>query len=401
MNLTYNKHISKFKSVHHTKDLKHILEEIKQLTISYPGIMMVKGKSGKEWFEIEKFNYANTEDQKKLLIYLGDMYKITHNDANLEVIIKIPTKDHKDKNDKNTLSWGGERASARMPDHAMRRAPMFFRRDGSELDIVNMYKDQSVFMICNGPSFANLNHGRLKLPGIITFGINNGAHVFRPNLWTSVDDPTRFLRSIWADSNIQKFIPMAHFEKPIWDTELDNYSTNIVGDFANVVGFRRNERFVAKEWLYQDTINWGNHKDYGGGRSVFLAAIKICYLLGFKNLYLLGCDFTMSDTQKYWFDENRTEQAVKNNNSSYQSMIRYFHELAPTFKQEGFNIYNCNPESGLKIFPFVDYTKAVLSCVVDTSAKTKGMYINRKKEMEAKEKRSSESSSPEQEEGDD
>lgn len=102
-------------------------------------------------------------------------------------------------------------------------------------------------------------------PGVVTFGVNNGAHGYRPHFWTSVDDPTRFMASIWEDPAILKFVPLGHFSKPVWDGEQGAASERRVRDFPGVVGFRRNERFHADQWLEEDTINWGNHGRLGGG----------------------------------------------------------------------------------------------------------------------------------------
>jgi hypothetical protein len=284
-----------------------------------------------------------------------------------------------DTNDRDQLNWGGTRSSSRLLQHPFSSAPMFYRRNGMPLDLVNMYRGKSVFLINNGPSFKDVDKTLLKQPGIITFGINNGAHVFRPNLWTCVDDPSRFLKSIWDDPTITKFIPMAHFEKPIWDIKTNNFSEELVGDFPNVVGFRRNEKFDAEKWLWEDTINWGNHGDLGGGRSVMVSSLRICHLLGFKNVYLLGCDFEMSTDKKYFFEEQRSKNAINNNNNSYKIMTRYFEALNPLFKQVNFNVFNLNPKSHLKVFDFKDLREVVEKEKLDVSDTTFGMYTSRKK----------------------
>jgi hypothetical protein len=284
-----------------------------------------------------------------------------------------PVHDYKDGNDTNQLNWGGERDSSRLRTHPMQYHPMFFRRTGSPIDTVNMYS-KGVFLICNGPSFTAVDQTKLKQPGVMTFGVNNGAHVFRPNLWACVDDPSRFMSSIWEDPTITKFVPMAHLEKPIWDAQTDALSDKLVGDCPSMVGYRRNEMFNANIWLHEDTINWGNHANLGGGRSVLLSAIRICHLLGFRKVYLLGCDFNMSRTDKYWFDEQRTDTAIKNNNTAYELLNGFFASLKPKFDAEGFNVYNLNPNSRLKVFDFKDLDECVTEEVVDVSASTHGMY---------------------------
>jgi hypothetical protein len=238
--------------------------------------------------------------------------------------------------------------------------PFFLSREGAEIDLVGNYKGGSVFLICNGPSFVKLDHNKLKLPGVLTFGINNGPKTFRPNFWTSVDDPVRFLKSIWLDPKITKFVPQTFHEKPIFDNEKWEIMTTKVGECPNVVGYRRNEKFVAQRFLREPTINWGNHKDYGGGRSVMLASLRILHLLGFRTVYLLGCDMKMSENYTYHFDEQRSKGAINCNMSTYDRLKNeYLPALKPVFDEAGYKVFNCNPESELKVFPFVSFEDAI------------------------------------------
>ena len=267
--------------------------------------------------------------------------------------------------------------------------PFFFTREGSEIDLVGMYKGRSAFLICNGPSFVQLNHDLLRLPGVMTFGINNGPKTFRPNLWTCVDDPVRFLKSIWMDPKITKFVPQSHFEKPIFDNEKWEIMKTKVGDCPSVIGFRRNEKFKAERFLIEQTINWGCHKDFGGCRTVMLPALRILYLLGFRKVYLLGCDMKMSQNYTYHFDEQRTKGAVKCNMSTYDRLkSEYLPELHPIFDTAKYQVFNCNPESELKIFPFIPFSDAIKEAtkeVGDTvNERVWGMYSTPEEKSEWK-----------------
>lgn len=260
----------------------------------------------------------------------------------------------------------------------MRGTPMFFRDNGSPIDLLGSYHGQACFLVLNGPSLNTIDKDKLKLPGITTFAVNNGGHVITPNMWTCVDDPTRFMPSIWRNPNIMKFIPMAHFPKPTWDVKA-NREGPPVSDHPNVVGYRRNERFLASQFLTEGTINWGNHSDLGGGRSCMLAAFRIIHLLGFRTLYLLGCDFNMSETAKYFFPEERTTNAIRNNNNSYKLLMDRFGQLQDYFVKEGFSVYNCNPDSHLRAFPFIGFEEAIEASKIDLSDSTHGMYTDRPK----------------------
>jgi hypothetical protein len=272
--------------------------------------------------------------------------------------------------------------------------PFFFTRESAALPLVGMYRGGSAFLICSGPSFAALDKALLKKPGIWAMTTNNASVSFKSNASVSVDDPCRFNASMWLDPSITKFVPSSHFEKPLWDNRflVDKgqqwgLSTMVVGDCPNVIGYRRNEKFVPERFLYEDTINWGNHKKWGGGRSVMLAALRILFLLGFRKVYLLGVDFYMSGDKKYHFEEERTPSAVRGNMSTYEKMIGWFAQLQPFFLAENFVVKNCNPESRLTAFPFMKYEDAIkeaTSIIGDTTKEqTSGMYTSMEEKMAA------------------
>jgi len=237
--------------------------------------------------------------------------------------------------------------------------------------------------------------------------LNNAISSWRSNSNCIVDDPSRFNLSMWRDPRVQKFVPMAHFEKPLWDNrclvindaEVNQWEPSPlkVGDCPNVIGYRRNEKFHASRWLYEETINWGNHAKYGGGRSVLLASLRILYLLGFRHVYLLGIDFDMTPERKYHFPEERSASSIRGNMSTFNKLQAWFKELQPYFLEAGFVVRNCNPDSGLKAFPSISYEEALKEATGHLGSyereRTSGMY--RKFQEKLGEKQGAETSSDE------
>lgn len=288
----------------------------------------------------------------------------------------------KDVNDFKQFRYGRDRhLGVSVSSEFYQPVPFFFTREGSNLPLIGNYRGGSIFIVCNGPSLASGNYdlSLLKRPGVMTYGMNNGARTIRPNFWTCVDDPRRFLKSIWLDPCITKFVPHAHAEKAIFDNEKWEDMDFLVGQCPNVVYYHRNEKFMADRFLFEDTINWGNSGDNGGGRSVFLPVLRICFLLGFRNIYLLGADFKMSSTYTYHFDEQRAKGAVNCNMSTYDRLKNdYLPALKPYLDAEGVNVFNCNPESELKVFDYMPYEEAVKNATFELgdvqNERTWGMY---------------------------
>ena len=293
--------------------------------------------------------------------------------------------DRDDKNDHSRMRHGREIHTGQVVGAAYQSVPMLFSRDGHNLWLGDIYKNSSAFLILGGPSFANIDKTLLDKPGFLTMAVNNSVKSFRPNMWTCVDDPTHFIKSIWLDPKIQKFVPFDHAEKNIFDNEAWVETKTKVGDCPNVMFFRRNENFNAERYLFENTINWGNHGDLGGGRSVMLVALRLLYILGVRNVYLLGCDFNMSETQKYHFEQDRSKGSINGNNETYMKLIERFGRLKPIFDKVGFNVYNCNPDSGLKVFPYVSVEESVRRASISmpkdiNNERTAGLYERKAEE---------------------
>lgn len=257
--------------------------------------------------------------------------------------------------------------------------PMFFTREAHTAHLIDKYKGYPAFLIAGGPSFAKIDKSKLAQPGVLTMGYNNVVKVFRPKMWSSVDHPQHFLTSIWKDPTIEKYVPFDHCEKQILDVETLQELPIKVGDCPNVWFFRRNEYFNADRYLWEDTINWGNHGKLGGARTGILASIRILWLLGIRTIFLLGVDYKMDDTNKYCFAQNRTPESIKGNEATYQEMQKRFAQLRPVFERYGLNVYNCNPDSRLRVFDFVNFDDAVKACrgMLPTNLddeRTEGLY---------------------------
>jgi len=269
---------------------------------------------------------------------------------------------------------------------------MFYNAKEQPVSIENLYLNSSVFLILSGPSLTTYDLSKLRQPGIITFGINNSPKVFRPNLWTCVDDPSNFMISIWKDPTITKIVPITKTAHKLFDNTTWKDANVEVQQCPNMIYHYRNERFNADTYLTEDTINWGCHKDYGGGRSVLLSAIRIIYLLGFRKVFLLGADFKMElGKQNYAWQQDRSKSSVNNNNNTYVQMNERFNILRPKFEQENFYVFNCLQTSGLTAFPYIPFEDAIRTTLEGfpdaITERADGMYERRatdKKEIEKK-----------------
>lgn len=274
-----------------------------------------------------------------------------------------------------------------IPSNAMSGStvPMFHTTNRAQANVEGRYKNGICFLVSNGPSLLSLDLELLKTPGVMTMAVNNGPATLlskgiTPSFWTCVDQPCRFIKQIWLNPAVLKFVPTASFDKPLWDNETWKAMDGRVADYPNVLGYMRNEKFAAHRFFTESSINWGCHKTHGGCRSVLLPAIRIPYLLGFRTLFLLGVDLEMAPNKGYHFDEAVSKGAINGNMNTYNRLIT---EYGPGIRQYadalGYKIYNCNPNSRLTAFEYKSFTDAIQ--MVKTAygptdtIQTRGMYL--------------------------
>lgn len=240
--------------------------------------------------------------------------------------------------------------------------------DGDTVNMSNHYRGRSAFLVLSGPSLNELDLSKLNRRGIFTMGVNNSWTVHRPNLWTCVDPPNRFVDVGWKDPGIMKLVPVALRRQRLGVMRSDGTKTDSafkVHQMPNMLYYRRADKFDHRTFLTDDCVQWGcleGDKDaisVQGKRSVMLAAMRILHYLGFRRVYLIGCDFKMSADRRYAFDEGRSESAIKHNNTLYDALHARFEALKPHFDQHEFEVFNCSPGSELGVFESMDYADAI------------------------------------------
>lgn len=263
-------------------------------------------------------------------------------------------------------------------NHRLTGTP-FCTVNGEPLDLRDLYLDASCFIVLPGPSLATLDlspTSPLARRGVFTIAVNNAPVLWRPTAWTYVDRAEKFIDSTWKDPGVLKFVNKTHLCKPLRERlpsgEIIRYCNPAAGgrefrvrDMPGVIGTVRNGTFDLENWLSEPSINWGNakraHRRNGKPRvlNVMFCVLKLAYSLGFRRVYLLGCDFKMDVEQPYAFPQKKGAGGCANNNQTYRLLNEYFDQLQPRFLDAGFGVFNCTQPSGLCSFPRIEYAAAI------------------------------------------
>lgn len=246
----------------------------------------------------------------------------------------------------------------------------FYKDKSNLLDINDLWLNQKVFLLCNGENRNKFDLDLLNQSGIMSMTMNNGGNSFKSTFWTGQDTPTKFVESIWLDPKVMKFVPLKHR-----NLRFSSIVSGQICECPNMIYHKRSSVSTLTDWFTSAEVNWNTTVECGANyRSSMLSAIHILYALGFRTIYILGADFIMSPEHKYCFDEDRSPKSINHNNAMYKASIVWFQKMESKLKELGLEIYNCDPESNLKVVPLCDYKEAISKCKIVPTIQTKGRY---------------------------
>ncbi len=176
-----------------------------------------------------------------------------------------------------------------------------------------------------------------------------------PNYWCSGDPPVYFPERLWTNPKIVKFCAMTTVKclRPREDAyapALTTKSAPNVHYFHAVQNCTDVEAFLHTPW-----INWGTsicaeevpalYK--ASARSSMLIGLRLLWHLGYREVFLLGCDCTphQHDFPHY-----------------YETIFHHLEQIKPAFDRYCYSVYQTNPDSHLRIFKMADFDKAIEFC---------------------------------------
>lgn len=234
------------------------------------------------------------------------------------------------------------------------------------VDLNGLWAPSAGFLIGGGPSINKIPKEKFQERGIVSLAINNVAGHIRTSAWCFGDPQTKFHHGIHLDPRCLTFAPNGKLRKQIYAKLPDGTFrlTNIkVGDCPGVFGISRTALFDAKHFFTSSYAMWGR-----GGKQpeeecpfrlidTFFIGLRLMHYLGCPRVYLLGVDFNMVDEQPYAFEQTKSAR-----NGRYHKLNNMLADLLPVFKEEGFQVFNCNPDSHCNAFPKVSFEEAFEDC---------------------------------------
>jgi len=181
----------------------------------------------------------------------------------------------------------------------------------SELN--NIYKDKRCFIIASGPSLKDIDFSLLK--NEITFGMNRAYLMkdqlgFLPSYLVCIDVDTQ-LKQFTPDYDAIDYIPT------IYNWDLRKLFRKI--DNRYFVKTRFSPKFLTK----MPGI-------FGNGKSVTYTCIQLAFLLGFKEVYIIGKDHSYNTTAK-------VGKGVQINGNDGNHFLKGYYKSGQTYNSPDYN----------------------------------------------------------------
>jgi len=246
---------------------------------------------------------------------------------------------------------------------------VFLRPNGEPVNLYNLYRGQTCYLICRGPSLGSYledkeTYNLLMNDKIVKYCINDSPDCIDYNcqLYSCTDKPIKFNKNIWKNPNIMKIVSknrvmstnnMANQRMQIAYNEGKNQvhiSTcpNLFALYTYIIDSKDVDNIdFVHSYFSSPAVLYGYHN---GIKSTFLVALKVAMLLGFDKIVLVGVDFNMKNENPYYGKDNKSYPKfhIQHNKKLYDTTAPLISNIC-RYLDEGKGAYECKIVSAKKI----------------------------------------------------
>lgn len=204
-------------------------------------------------------------------------------------------------------------------------------------DLHNTHRGQRCFIVATGPSIKDVNLNILK--NETTIGVNSLYREFKGCTYYAISDGHR-----WSSEGVKMlssvktlflfYIAARYYLK---SNKKGNKIPNII----------KGKKSILKEGAFPKDISKGV---YVGGASIVILCLQLAYYMGFKEVYLMGCD---CNYKKGHFDGKKDSSTKWNDESEkkhWDTVFKAFSICKKEYARNNMKIYNINDNDRLKMF---------------------------------------------------
>ena len=219
----------------------------------------------------------------------------------------------------------------------------------SPADLTGTYNGYPIFIVAGSPVIKELPLEMLEASRLPTLALNNVPYIYsNPTMWLTADRPECFGGHLYARADIIKFAYMNHRDKIVKATKKPVKAHPLMFLYT----LREGENIVEEFFSEEPVFSWW--------KSVFPISLQLAWRLGARRVYLVGSSFKTSRAAPYAWDVEFTRRQTIYSQLTYEQDLDRLKELHPAFKDNGFVVVSCTPDSKANDFlPYIDLSKAI------------------------------------------
>ncbi len=222
----------------------------------------------------------------------------------------------------------------------------------------DIHKGQRCFIVATGPSLTIEDVNKLK--GEICWTCNSGINLFEKTDWRpqyyAIADGTVFNRIKKKIEKTDMPISFYNHKDIVWDRK-DIYPLPM---WVSLVLDDATRKVIPKLWRKKRMSLDITKKVFMGG-NITNVIIQICFYMGFKEIYLLGCDcnYTLKDSHSSFAGYKDADKLYEAADYVAQSMIDDHKCAKATAEKLGVRIFNATRGGMLEVYQRVDLDRVL------------------------------------------
>jgi len=200
----------------------------------------------------------------------------------------------------------------------------------------NIHNGERCFLLGTGPSLKNTDVSLLK--NEICFGVNSLLSEdigIKFKYYGLAGANEKCLNGIKTKKNSTLFLFRAAARMYF----------DLHSPIDNVIALKTNGLILKKKSIPHDIAK----NVYGGGGTIIVPCLQICHYLGFKEVYLLGCDCNY-EGEAHFTDYERVPFTGSSEKKHWNKTFKAYEICKREFEKDGRKIYNSTAGGKLEVF---------------------------------------------------
>jgi len=209
----------------------------------------------------------------------------------------------------------------------------------------NAHLGARCLLVCNGPSFKDVDPAVLRGRGRITIGVNNVYPRFCPDYWHGLDGPECFDAALFSEP-FPKICRAGMDTRDVGGTPLAQCLSTYFLDLRAEGNFW--------DWSEKSVFHWGKNS--------MLSALQLALWMGMRDIALVGVD--LHHKAGDYADGNYLRPTERASNARlYDASLALLRDFVPQAATLGVKMTSCSPQSKLnEIMPYRPVAEIVAEC---------------------------------------